>query len=82
MTLLLERVEESIVSATPGLWTKAMPPPKSLAVLFCSRRSIESVKAGVHKLEMQHTRHNLPLTDSKRTVMVDPVTSRAVPLGI
>jgi hypothetical protein len=50
VTLLFETVEEAIESVTPGLWTKAIPPPKSLAVLFCSRTSIKSGKPGVHKL--------------------------------
>ena len=42
MTLLLLTVEEAIVSVTVGLWIKAAPPPKLLAVLFCNRRGIKS----------------------------------------
>lgn len=42
MTLLLLTVEEAIVSVAAGLWIKATPPPKLLAVLFCDRRGIKS----------------------------------------
>ena len=42
MTLLLLMVEEAIVSVTAGLWIKAAPPPKPLAVLFCDRRGVKS----------------------------------------
>ena len=37
VTLLLLTVEVAIVSVTAGLWTKATPPPKLFAVLFCNR---------------------------------------------
>lgn len=37
-TLLLEMVEAAMLSVDVGLPTKAMPPPKSAALLFCSSR--------------------------------------------
>jgi hypothetical protein len=36
VTLLLETVEDFRVNVTPGRCTKAPPPPKSVAVLFCN----------------------------------------------
>lgn len=81
---------------TPGLSTNAMPPPKSVAVLFCSKTASLAAATPLSSSGAFHVLTDMVPTGQTalsaipelcspavgRTVMVDPVTLSTVPSGI